>query len=219
MSSKLFNTYGWYSTASGYETQFQRERRITKDWIRTHLPTHAQPIWLSLMDSYSPNQTQKEALLRISQNDLSELVALLYPRFPGMFHTALQHSLSPTLFPSIWEQPMPYSEELLTKCCHARTACLDASCLFALTGAVSCLEALLEHGADPDGLETPGSWSYIELPHNRILPVTPMDCALLSDNEDCQMVLELYGGKPLHEHLDPDIWAEGSVRSLHRTPL
>lgn len=214
MTSKLLNTYGWYSSASGCETQFQRERRITKDWIRTHLPAHAQPVWLSLMDSYSPNQTRKEALLRINQNDLSELVTLLYPRFPEMFHTALRHTLSPTLFPNIWEQPLPYSEELLIQCCHSRTAYLDAACLFALTGAVACLEALLEHGADPDGLERPDSWSYIELPNSRILPVTPMDCALLGDNEDCQLVLEMYGGKSLHEHLDPHLWAEASAQRL-----
>jgi hypothetical protein len=60
---------------------------------------------------------------------------------------------------------------------------------------------LLEYGADPDGLESADSWSYIKLGNGDILPVSPMDCALLGGNEDCQLLLELYGGVTLHEHL------------------
>ena len=67
--------------------------------------------------------------------------------------------------------------------------------------ACRCPCALLDLGADPNGLDTPESWSYIKLLNGKILPVSPMDCALLSGQEDCQQALELFGGVSLHENL------------------
>lgn len=75
---------------------------------------------------------------------------------------------------------------------------------FALTGAADSLETLLELGADPNGLESPESWSYLTpswTPSDQgiIIPVSPMDCALLAGQEDCQQVLEAFCGAPLRE--------------------
>jgi len=198
MTSKPMTVYGWYPNGEAGEHQAQREQRVTQEWLHQNLPENAQSLWQNALCRQQTG-TVTETMNRICKFDSAELVELLYPRFPQLFRHARKYTLSSDLFAGCWQPP--YSEELLVQCCHARTAYLDAACLFALTGAVSCLETLLEYGADPDGLETPDSWSYIQLPNCNILPVTPMDCALLSDNEDCQMVLELYGGQTLHEHL------------------
>lgn len=200
MPSNPMTAYGWYPNGDRGEQQAQRELRVTREWVRQNLPEQAQTLWQNALRRHHTT-TVTETMNRICKFDSAEMVELLYPRYPQLFHTARKYTLSPELFPCVWDQPLPYSEEVLTQCCHSRRAHLDAACLFALTGAAACLEAMLDHGADPDGLETPESWSYIELPHHQILPVTPMDCALLADNEHCQMVLELYGGKSLHEHL------------------
>ena len=196
--SHMHSLYGWYPTHGG-ETQHRREHRITIDWLREHLPTSCRAGWISLMNTAWTKQTPKDVLQRISKHDTSELVELLYPRKPEMFHTARKYTLSYELFANDYDGPFP--QDLLQQCVQAREGCLSATCLFALTGAVGCLGTMLDYGADPNGLESPDSWSYIKLPNYRILPVTPMDCALLSDNEDCQMVLEMFGGRMLQEQL------------------
>ena len=196
MSSEPISTYSWYPTASGGETLRQQEERITKDWMRENLSSQAQLHWLR---STAHTMERKEVIHAICKYDSAELVELLYPRDDTLFRKARRYTLSPALFSNLYEGP--FSEEVLQQCVCARTACLDAACLFALSGAAGCLEALLENGIDPNGLDTPAGWSYIELPNGNILPVSPMDCALLGDNENCQFLLELYGGDTLHEHL------------------
>lgn len=198
MSSKPIQLYHWHPTALGGETLQQQETRIGTDWIRKHLSPPAQREWLRNAVYCRADLRREEAIRTICKHDSAELVELLYPRDPALFRMARQYTLSSMLFTNLYEGP--FSEEVLMQCVHARTAHLDAACLFALCGATGCLEKLLEYGVDPDGLETPDSWSYIELPNDRILPVSPMDCALLGDNEDCQL-LELFGGHTLHEHL------------------
>lgn len=199
MSSDPIRTHIWYPTEHGGETLKQLEERVTKDWLRENLSPQAQKDWLRNASWYHPAMTPVEALCKICKHDSGELVELLYPRAPDLFRKARTYTLSSTLFSSIYEGP--FTEEILQQCVQSRTGCLDAACLFALTGAAACLEQLLDYGSDPDGLEVPASWSYIELLNGQILPVSPMDCALLSGSEDCQMVLELYGGRTIHEHL------------------
>lgn len=196
---KPTQTYGWYPTGQGGETVQDRELRIAGDWFCKNLPASDWPMWKRFQQGLPIGRA--EALSGICQYDCPQLVELLYPRFPDLFCSARRYTLTPELISRFWEEG-PYSEEVLMQCCRARAAHLDATCLCALTGAVDCLEMLLQYGADPDGLENSGSWSYIELPGDRILPVTPMDCALLTGNEDCRLVLEMYGGKALHQHLD-----------------
>lgn len=199
MSSKAMQMYHWHPTALGGETLQQQETRIGNDWIRKHLSPQAQREWLRNAAYRRADLRREEPLRTICAHDSAELVELLYPRDPSLFQKARPYTLSSMLFTDLYEGP--FTEEVLQQCVHARTAQLDAACLFALTGAVRCLEKLLEYGVDPDGLETPDSWSYMELPNGQILPVSPMDCALLGDHEDCQLLLEMFGGTTLHEHL------------------
>lgn len=199
MSFKTMQNYHWHPTALGGETLQQQEMRIGNEWIRKNLSPQAQREWLRNAVYRRAALRREEALRSICDHDSAELVELLYPRDPTLFQKARPYTLSSTLFTNLYEGP--FTEEVLLQCVHARTAQLDAACLFALTGAVRCLEKLLEYGVDPDGLETPDSWSYLELPNGQILPVSPMDCALLGDHEDCQLLLEMFGGTTLHEHL------------------
>lgn len=200
MSSKPIQIYSWHPTALGGETLRQQETRIAQDWIRKNLSLPAQREWLRSAVYRNGDLRREEAIRTICAHDSAELVELLYPRDPELFHKARQYTLSSQLFDSLYEGP--FTENILQQCVCSRTACLDAACLFALAGAVGCLEKLLEYGADPDGLETPDSWSYLELPSGKILPVCPMDCALLGGNEDCQLLLDMFGGRMLHEHLE-----------------
>jgi len=199
MNSKALQTYGWHPAGLGGETLRQQEIRVGDSWLRKNLSPAAQREWLRHAALHRTDLPRAEAIRTICSHDSAELVELLYPRDETLFRKARQYTLSATLFTSMYEGP--FTEEVLMQCVHARTACLNAACLFALCGATGCLEKLLESGADPDGLEAPDSWSYIELPDGQILPVSPMDCALLGDNEDCQFLLDMYGGKTLHEHL------------------
>lgn len=204
MRSELLQSYCWYPTANGGETMRQREETATRSWLQENLSPAAQLEWLRKTANRHPGIRREEVIRTICKHDSAELVELLYPRDPDLFRKARQYTLSSTLFPCVWDRQVPYSEEVLTQCVHARTAQLDAACLCALVGATGCLEKLLEQGADPDGLDIPDSWSYIELSNRQIVPVSPMDCALLGGNEDCQMVLDMFGGKSLHEHLTDD---------------
>lgn len=160
----------WYPTENG-ETQRQREARITAAWIRDHLPTDTHAVWEYLLCRSS--RLRSEHLLRhIAQNDAAELVELLYPRFPQLFHTTHRYTILPTFFAR--DSLAPYPPEILQRCALSRVIRFNAACFFAFCGATACLETLLELGADPNGLDSPSSWSYIELYNNRILPVTPL---------------------------------------------
>jgi len=199
MNSNTLITYGWYPSDSGGETQNQRESRITRDWLREALPESAQWDWLRRLRGGTFPTRETALLCQIGKHDTPELIDLLYPKLPQLFHTARQYSLPFTLLANLCDAP--FSPEVLQQLVNPYTAQLDALCFFAFTGSLCCLEALLEHGADPNGLEISESWSYLELSNNRILPVSPMDCALLAGNEDCQFALELFGGRSLHDNL------------------
>ena len=62
-------------------------------------------------------------------------------------------------------------------------------------GSIRCLEALLELGADPNGLDctTGGNW-LSRVDGIGMFPVTPLDCAQVAEQEECCLLLELYGG-------------------------
>ena len=59
----------------------------------------------------------------------------------------------------------------------------------------ACLEALLELGADPNGLDcTTGENWLSRLDGIGMFPVAPLDCAQVAEQEECCFLLELYGG-------------------------
>ncbi|MEH2939105.1 hypothetical protein [Lawsonibacter sp. JLR.KK007] len=62
-------------------------------------------------------------------------------------------------------------------------------------GSIRCLEALLELGADPNGLDctTGGNW-LSRVDGIGMFPVAPLDCAHVAEQEECCLLLELYGG-------------------------
>ena len=188
--------FAWYPCENGWETQKDLEARLIKQWLNENLSSQEYSAWrreLLNNESIKPEQL----LNAISSHHTPELVELLFPRKPQLFLTARQFTLSHLLLADACHPT--FSPEILQQCLYSHTAHLSATCLFALTGAMACLESMLEQGADPDGLDSPASWSYFELGNDRILPVTPMDCALLADQEDCQLVLEMFGGKTLAE--------------------
>jgi len=62
-------------------------------------------------------------------------------------------------------------------------------------GSIRCLEALLELGADPNGLDcTTGENWLSRLDGIGMFPVAPLDCAQVAEQEECCLLLELYGG-------------------------
>lgn len=191
--------FAWYCHNGG-ECQKDMEWRLTRHWLEENLPQAYIRNFTGLLGR-DREMRPAELLNQISSLQAAPVVELLYPRSPGLFLDSRTYSLSSTLFTD-FVQP-PFTRELLQDCSFSRTARLSAACLFALTGSLTCLETLLDLGADPNGLDTEASWSYIELIRGEILPVSPLDCALLSGQEDCRQALELFGGVSLHENL-PD---------------
>ena len=193
--------FAWYQREGRGETQKEMESRLTRRWLEENLPEEEVENLLTLLDGWD-GPTAAELLAHIAEHDAAPLVDLLYPRFPQLFLESRKYTINAIRFSDNCQPP--FTPEVLQSCLFARAARLSAACLFAVTGAATCLEALLDLGVDPNGLDTPESWSYIELPNNHILPVAPMDCAQLADQEDCQLVLEMFGGVSLHENLPPD---------------
>lgn len=197
--------YGWYLHADRPETQLQREWRITKAWLFGNLPARDIPAWKRILEPkqtgsscLTPDLSPARLLQLICEHHSPELVHLLYPRYPVLFLHSHSHRFSPSLFDDSVHTALDLQNIVL-----AREARLNAACLFACSGAVNCLEALLEEGADPNGMDCPEGWSHIGLLRGDVLPVTPMDCALLANQEECCLLLELYGGKSILELASP----------------
>lgn len=182
---------------NGDETQEEMEWRVTRRWLEENLPEVEAKNLLTLLDGRKP-PTAEELLAHIAEHDAVPLVDLLYPRFPQLFLKSRKYSINAIRFSNLCLPP--FTPEVLQSCLLARTGQLSAACLFALTGAVGALEALLEYGVDPHGLDMPESWSYLDLPNGRILPVAPLDCALLTDDENCLLTLSMFGGESIHSN-------------------
>lgn len=104
---------------------------------------------------------------RICKYDSPALIRLLYPAAPELF-------LTPHC--SMWGE-------------------LNAVALCAKQGSILCLEELLSLGADPNGLDCPTAGNRMQLaPGEEGIPVTPLDCARIAEQEECCFLLELYGG-------------------------
>lgn len=190
------NRFAWYMHNGG-ETQEEMEWRVTRRWLEENLPEVEAKNLLTLLDGRKP-PTAEELLAHIAEHDAVPLVDLLYPRFPQLFLKSRKYSINAIRFSNLCLPP--FTPEVLQSCLLARTGQLSAACLFALTGAVGALEALLEYGVDPHGLDMPESWSYLDLPNGRILPVAPLDCALLTDDENCLLTLSMFGGESIHSN-------------------
>ena len=190
------NRFAWYMHNGG-ETQEEMEWRVTRRWLEENLPEVEAKNLLTLLDGRKP-PTAEELLAHIAEHDAVPLVDLLYPRFPQLFLKSRKYSINAIRFSNLCLPP--FTPEVLQSCLLARIGQLSAACLFALTGAVGALEALLEYGVDPHGLDMPESWSYLDLPNGRILPVAPLDCALLTDDENCLLTLSMFGGESIHSN-------------------
>ena len=188
--------FAWYRQNGG-ENQEEMEWRVTLRWLEENLPQ----MYIRNFDDLLRRGRELrpgELLSEISSVHASPMVELLYPRSPSLFLNSQLYSLTPTLIKG-FVQP-PFTQEVLQECTYSKDARLSAACLFALTGSLTCLEALLDLGADPNGLDTPESWSYINLPNGHILPVAPLDCALLTDDENCLLTLSMFGGESIHSN-------------------
>ena len=190
------NRFAWYMHNGG-ETQEEMEWRVTRRWLEENLPEVEAKNLLTLLDGRKP-PTAEELLAHIAEHDAVPLVDLLYPRFPQLFLKSRKYSINAIRFSNLCLPP--FTPEVLQSCLLARTGQLSAACLFALTGAVGALEALLEYGVDPHGLDMPESWSYLVLPNGLILPGAPLDCALLTDDENCLLTLSMFGGESIHSN-------------------
>lgn len=190
--------FAWYKREKGGENQKDMEWRVTRRWLEENLP---QAYIRNFADLLRRGRELRpgELLSEISSCNAAAMVDLLYPRTPGLFLDSRTYDIFPLV--SADSAQLPFAQMLLQSCDHIRTARLSAACLFSVTGAATCLEALLDLGVDPNGLDTPESWSYLQLRNDQILPVSPMDCAQLAGQEDCQLVLEMFGGVSIHENL------------------
>lgn len=199
-SVKASDRFAWYRRETGGESQKDLEWHSTCRWLNENLPPEYAR---DLANFLRPGGDLRpgELLSQISSCNAAAIVDLLYPRTPGLFLNSQMYDIFPLV--SAGSAQLPFARTLLQSCDPIRTARLSAACLFAVTGAATCLEALLDLGVDPNGLDTPESWSYLQLRNDQILPVSPMDCAQLAGQEDCRLVLELFGGVSLHENL-PD---------------
>ena len=137
--------------------------------------------WLCMLDSMASHATALGVdsaswlVEQICQYDAAELVKLLYPVMPELF-------LTPRKYPGRDEYPV-------------RKGRLNALAWRAEMGSIRCLEALLELGADPNGLDctTGGNWQS-RVDGIGMFPVAPLDCAQVAEQEECCLLLELYGG-------------------------
>lgn len=209
MSFNLFDTipsrerfpgpYAWFPLPKGGETWEDQGRESAWQWLEQTFSPEDCVRWKELLGR-GWRVTPEEMLRFISHHNSGAMVSLLYSRCPNLFLKGMTYRLSPELFPD-WVEP-PFSQKDLQLWASTRAGCLNAACLFALCGADDALHALLERGADPDGLDNPEGWSYLTLPDGKKgIPLCPMDCAILSKNENCQMVLELFGARSLQDHL------------------
>jgi len=192
--------YIWYP-APEYHEQHRQWLELVK-WLRENFPQQEAEEWAEFFH-YSNDLNSNAVLYKIIKKDAAPMVRLLFQKDPEIFLRSEKHEISNELYyQQILETGILQEDEgsfpFTEKEVH-----LNATALFALTGAVDCLAALLELGADPDGFEGPQSWNTLSLPCTSIAqPVTPLDCALFAGWEECQMVLEMYGAKTTGEILN-----------------
>lgn len=138
--------------------------------------------WLKELDRLagSTRQFNESSINRLVQqickHDSAEMVELLYPMEPEIF--------------------------LAPRVCVDHEGVLNALARCAQMGSIACLSALLELGADPDGLDCPTGRNTMLVDSDVPSLVTPLDAALLAGQEDCALLLEMYGGRRVLELLD-----------------
>ena len=138
--------------------------------------------WLKELDRLAGSTRQfnessiKQLVLQVCKYDAAEMVELLYPMEPEMF-------LTPRTYPD-------------------RKGELNALARCAQMGSTACLSTLLELGADPNGLDCSTGMNTLQVDSDEAPIVTPLDVALLSGQEECALLLEIYGGQPVWELMD-----------------
>lgn len=178
----------WYPNGERGESQQERDKRVTRQWWMENVGEEMWEDYESLLNDFAL-PSRGEFLGKLCGWDAAPLVELLYPRDEGLFLKGQPYTIDRTWFQERLEKWFGLSGDNIM---HWR---LNAACLFAFSGASSCLETLLEQGADPNGLDCPEGLSGLVLWTGQLVPVTPLDCAMLARREDCQMVLELFGGE------------------------
>lgn len=154
-----------------------REHLILSQWLEEVMePYHRQwRWWLKWLDvrEISRPLTAREFLVHLCELDAPELITLLYPRCPRYF-----------LAPSAFDR-------------------FNAVDMCAFLGSSAALEALLELGADPNGLDRlmeARSSLHWDLEGRAFLyQPTPLDLARAEGEEDCCLLLSLYGGVTAEE--------------------
>lgn len=146
--------------------------------------------WMGEMDRVSQEAEKYRGSVRrdcidrfiwnICKYDAAEMVELLYPIAPELF-------LNPRSMDGGWGD-------------------LNAVARCAQLGSLACLETLLELGADPDGLDCPTGWNTMPVLgggcyHIRSSYVTPLDCAMAEEQEECALMLRMHGGQTIRELL------------------
>lgn len=185
----------WYPAPYHSDDQFQCSK--WEPWLYTFFPAEDAKAWYSFLQQGSLIGNQ--LLLKIAEEDAVPFIHALFPHMPELFLNTRPTSeiFLPTL--NLYEYVISSGD--LSECSHLYPEQrMNMTCLCALTGAIDCLYALLEMGADPNGMDNPDCWNTfrLELTEN-CHPVTPMDLAILTNEIACQHLLENYGGKTTYE--------------------
>lgn len=150
------------------------EHRTLARWLRRSMGERAGNWWLEEIDRLIKRSEGLgtgglyRLVQQICRHDCPELAELLYPRFPELFR-----------------------EEADNEGRSALELCV-------LHNSASTLWALLELGADPNGLDRqrlPGFYFSDEEGFSTLFWLTPLDIALGMEHEDCAMLLRLYGAR------------------------
>lgn len=183
MNSNALPLYGWHPQ----DRQGPGHRALDL-WLRDLLPPETASWWLWKLERLIRNARESVKKPQLSElartlcawnTQFPELIQALFPFQPGLF-------LSRPLLEDRW-------------------TALD---LCACHGAAASLETLLELGADPNGLDRPNAPPFVlERPGQPplLFHITPLDLARDAEQEDCALLLSLYGGLSGQELLDiPD---------------
>ena len=216
----------WYPSPVCHEQH--RQWTELASWLKENLPEPSASDWAQFFHynkAYSRRTPVSDAefFARLMQEDAAPLVRLLFPADPKRFLHSKEIRLSLELVDSILSTLQEtttesWQQEAVRASLHSSSeiAYLNATALSALCGATCCLEALLELGADPNGMDCPASWNTLNLTftHN-CQPVTPLDCAILAGRENCRLLLEMYGGQTSAEILGD---SSHTIIPIHSAP-
>lgn len=150
-----------------------KEHRTLARWLRRTMGEGAGNWWLSEIDRLS-DRTEilgtgglRRLVQQICRYDCPELAELLYPRWPELFLEGADDKKS------------------------ALELCVESD-------ACATLWTLLDLGMGPNGLDRKRfhSFTCMNADHRpTFFWLTPLDCALALEREECALLLQIYGGQ------------------------